>query len=276
MITNRAEAVVRSLIRNNRKSVIMRSSARLAERYLNAWYNSGHYDFATNGEGLVLEKLREASEGEVFNIWDVGAHEGDYALEAHRILPNAHVTCFEILPPIAERIGARRFDLSWFSLQVKGLSNEAGLRHVTWNRTYDTTNSISPRLDTEWFSSSDLLQIECEVTTIDKLVHEGFTPPNFLKIDVEGHEAAVLDGATDLLRSDYAPILIQFEYGDTWIPESKTLFEVQSKLQNSGYSVGRLYPQGVHFKNYHFSDEKFRMGNMIAVRDERLQRLLTA
>src|SRR5690606_31531540 len=51
------------------------------------------------------------------------------------------------------------------------------------------------------------------------------TPPDFLKIDVEGHEAAVLDGARDLLNSPKAPTIIQFEYGDTQARPSTTFRE---------------------------------------------------
>jgi hypothetical protein len=106
------------------------------------------------------------------------------------------------------------------------------------------------------------------------MIAGGVTPPTYIKNDVEGQEAAVLDGARALLQSVDAPIAIQFEYGDTWIPACKTLHGVQSKLEAAGYSVGRLYPRHAEFKAYSFREEKFRMGNMVAVRDDALRKSL--
>jgi hypothetical protein len=91
---------------------------------------------------------------------------------------------------------------------------------------------------------------------------------------VEGHEAAVIEGGLDLLSQANAPAMIQFEYGDTWLPAARTLGDVQSLLEERGYSVGRLFPDHVAFKAYEYTDDHFRMGNMIAVRDERLKLML--
>ena len=95
-----------------------------------------------------------------------------------------------------------------------------------------------------------------------------------LKIDTEGHEAAVLRGCAGLLAGPGAPAMIQLEYGDTWIPARESLYAVQPWLESFGYSIGRLFPDRVAFKHWERGDDHFRMGNMVAVRDEELQALL--
>lgn len=265
---------MRALIRDNRRSRWARTAAKSAERFLNAWHNTGFYDFDRNGEAFVLRTLARVVGGARLMVWDVGAHGGDYAEAVHAILPDAFVTSFEILPPIADRLRSRNLDPRWFVLRNIGLSDAEGVVPVTWNHRHDTTSSVQPRHGSDWFDHGETEVIACEVSTVDLQITGGMRAPDILKIDVEGHEAAVLDGSAGLLRSEQAPMLIQFEYGDTWIPASRTLHDAQGKLERAGYAVGRLYPDHVEFKRYAFTDERFRMGNMIAVRRDDLRRAL--
>lgn len=269
-----AEEWLRRQIRNHHRTPPVRIAARAAERFLNAWYNTGHFDFDRNGEAFLLKCIGSRFRDVALEVWDVGAHEGEYALCAHEMLPASRVTSFEILPNVAAKIRNRSFSADWFTLRTTGLSDQPGQVTVTSNPDFGTTSSINPRFGDGWFEHGHVETVTCDVTTIDTLVSQGVAPPDFLKIDVEGHEAAVLDGARALLQSPDAPAIIQFEYGDTWIPAGKTLYDIQTKLEAAGYSVGRLYPKHIGFKTYSFQDEKFRMGNMVAVRDEGLRKLL--
>jgi hypothetical protein len=51
--------------------------------------------------------------------------------------------------------------------------------------------------------------------------------------------------------------------------------EAYDLLRSSGYTIGRLYPEGVDFKPYSIWDDHFRMGNYIAAQmdDPLTQRL---
>jgi len=266
------EKLLKSMIVSRRRNILVRKAARMAERFLNAYHNTGFYEFDRNGESFALETFARHASGDVV-IWDVGAHHGEYAIEAHQILPGARIISFEIVPSVARQL-REKLQHDWFELREIGLSDQPGSVEVVWNKRADTTNSIAPMMS-EFFDHEELETVTCPVSTIDLLVKEGVPPPTFLKIDVEGHEAAVLDGASALLAGKHAPLMIQFEYGMTWIPSSRLLHDIQEKLEKAGYSVGRLYPDHVEFKEYYWSDEHFRMGNMIAVRDAELKAALS-
>lgn len=267
--------MVRSLkswiVNNRRRAPIVRAS-RAAARFLNAYHNTGEYDFESNGEAFALRVFaRIAPEDPV--VWDVGAHHGEYSEAVREMLPRARVVSFEILPPIAEKL-RQRLCASDCEVLNMGLSDSVGAVDVVWNKRSDTTNSIAPLKESEFFDHDNLETVSCPVSTVDHLVKEGRPAPHFLKIDVEGHEAAVLRGAQGLLDGPEAPLMIQFEYGSTWIAGGELLYHTQARLERAGYHVGRLFPDHVEFKQFTWQDEHFRMGNYIAVRSKELMDLL--
>lgn len=268
-------ATLRQTIRNNRRSASVRLLASAAEKYLRAYHNDAFFEFDKNGERFALSAFAAWNKGADAVIWDVGAHDGEWAETAHAMIPTARVTSFEILAPIAERLRARNLDPDWFALENVGLSDREGNVEISWNRTHDSTNAINPRSGSRWFDGADVERVPCRTTTIDRYIESGKVPPSLLKIDTEGHDAAVLDGAMGLLSGPHAPAMIQFEYGETWLPAKRTLGEAQERLEGCGYSVGRLFPGHVEFKPYVLADDHFRMGNMIAVKDPDLQRALS-
>jgi FkbM family methyltransferase len=265
------ESYLKLKIAVNRRAGMVQRLAGLSQRFLNAYHYTGEYEFESNGEKFALDRLALFC-GQKVTIWDVGAHLGEYALQAHAVIPAARIVSFEIVPALAEKL-KNRITGDWLELREIGLSDSVGEVTVSWNRNQDTTNSIN-LFAYEHIDQSNIELCRCEVTTIDHLIASGATPPTLLKIDVEGHEKAVLLGASKLLAGDDAPALIQFEYGGTWIPSSATLYSVQQYLNSFGYSVGRLYPNHVEFKDYSWQDEHYRMGNMIACKNATFKKLL--
>ena len=80
-----------------------------------------------------------------------------------------------------------------------------------------------------------------EIHTLDAMVQEAaLTPPDFLKIDTEGHELRVLTGARALLREHRPDVFVEIER-----PNATAVFDLMTEL---GY--GFVVRIG---KNYHFS-----------------------
>lgn len=268
---------LRELVRAHRRDPAYDALARQATEYLKAWWNEDCWDFDVNGEAFALQTFAtwyaEQRGGGPVEVWDVGAHAGEWAAEAHALLPEAHVTSFELVPELARDLVTRTVDEPWHTAVAAGLSDAEGT--VAVSVTTDTTTAIHPRRGTKFFRESDPV-VDCPITTGDAhLARTGGSPPLLLKIDTEGHEAAVLRGCAGLLERPDGPAMIQLEYGDTWIPAGASLSVIQPWLEARGYTLGRLFPDHVAFKRWQRGDDHFRMGNMIAVRDDDLRDLLS-
>jgi hypothetical protein len=96
----------------------------------------------------------------------------------------------------------------------------------------------------------------CAENSIDRI--------NFLKIDTEGHEMAVLAGFARMLAEKRVEI-IQFEYGGTWLDSRTQLLDAFELLSRYGYILGKLHPRGIKvYPRYSQALETFRYSNYVA------------
>jgi len=158
-------------------------------------------------------------------VLDVGANLGFFSLLASRLAgPCGKVVAVEALPDNAEALRANCAlnDASNVTVLEAAASDGDGrgaFLHVE-------EGSWSHLADRGWHRGT-VEQIEVELTTVDGLIDRGFlAAPDVVKIDVEGSEAAVLDGMTDTLRH-VRPILIIELHG--------TNQEVFERLEKADY-----------------------------------------
>lgn len=146
------------------------------------WYCGLH---EVDDMGFVLHLLRP---GDLFV--DVGANIGSYSVLAAGSI-GAHVVAVEPIPSTCEHLNLN-LKLNRLESQVEvhclGLSNSTGILRFT--TTLDTVNHVLANGEEGNFE-------ELSVTTLDNLL-EGRNP-TLLKIDVEGHELAVLEGGKNTL-----------------------------------------------------------------------------
>lgn len=133
---------------------------------------------------------RYGGAGKVF--YDIGANIGLYTLYALLRHPKMAVEAFEPYAPNREAL-LRNLSLNKgraAAAHSYALSDQAGFGTLHLN---GSERGATAQLDASRHGT-------CRMKTLDGCVEEGLPIPTMLKIDVDGHEAAVLRGASQLLR----------------------------------------------------------------------------
>ena len=215
-------------------------------------YGGGAF-IETSGETWVLaEVVRPACAGVVAPvIFDVGANVGDYSLLVQSLIPSARVYAFEPAAPVYEQLARRLSSVgngANFDAFNFGFSDEEKTvdlySYTVEGEAASVISSIDKRLPTQ------VLQVEVsntekiDVRTLDAFcVSKGIDRIDFLKLDVEGHELAVLRGAKKLLERG-AISMIQFEFGPANIYSRSYFYDFWSMLSAS-YDLFRIVPGGL-------------------------------
>ena len=160
--------------------------------------------WSTNYEIGILRKLKNIMGGEV--ALDVGAHVGIWSQRLAKYYNE--VICFEPLPKHIECHEANTEKLTNVSLKNFALSNERGSTII---KTMES-NSGRSSIDRNFSSRMNCEEIEINTDLLDNLE---FGVIDFIKIDVEGHELKMLEGAYNTINLHKPDIFIE-----VW-PENK-------------------------------------------------------
>jgi FkbM family methyltransferase len=135
---------------------------------------------------------------------DIGANRGQVLREAVRLAPRGRHIAFEPIPRLADEL-AREFPE--VDCRRKALGARAEVAQFCYFRRLDGWSGLlrNPEISD---SRGDPEYIDVEVSTLD--AEMGGTTPSVVKIDVEGAETAVLEGARSVL-SEARPLVI-FEH----------------------------------------------------------------
>lgn len=223
--------------------------------------NFSNYDINTNGERWLLQTL--AQRNLLKNAFDVGANHGDWAASILEANPNATVHCFEVCPPIFQKLAARFSGNQAHALNVIlnpfGLSDAPGEIKIKYCPENDGLTTLF-----EVLHSQNVVTLAGKVVRgKDYCADQRITSIDLLKMDVEGAEHLVLHGFDDVVNPENVPV-VQFEYGLANIMSKFLLRDFYSYLEGRGYRIGKLFPTSIRFREYRFQDEDFIGPNYIA------------
>ncbi len=144
-----------------------------------------------------------------WNCWDLGAHYGIYSIGlARRAGPEGTVAAFEPNPISYARLERHRRmnGLSTLKTFQAAVSDHAGSADLlTYGDLRSTTTHLAYENET---LGKETQPLGVQTLVLDELVAGGqLRPPQFIKVDVEGHAHKTLAGAMRTL-CDHRPILI--------------------------------------------------------------------
>lgn len=137
---------------------------------------------------------------------DVGANVGLYAGRLAQLCPQVHA--FEPIPWLADDLASKLpRNVRLHRIALSNAAGTATLRIPT--RAGIEENGLATLEKHNALSGQDSVRtVDCSLARLDDVVRD---PVGFMKIDVEGHELAVLAGAVGILRKHRPVLLIESE-----------------------------------------------------------------
>lgn len=224
---------------------------RMARRIVAAHRAENDSRMAVNGEFRLLRDRLVA--GAV--VFDVGANVGEWAEEAKRVAPGIDLHCFEPSPDSFAALQAR---LSAARINRLALGAEPGDLDL---RVYGDRSTVNSVYDIA--GATPLRTERIEVTTLDAYARD-IERIDFLKIDVEGHERFVLEGAARTIGEGRIAA-VQFEYGAMYAHSRSLLRDIFDLLPC--YRAFKVHPNRLQPVTYSTELENFQLANYLAVLD---------
>jgi FkbM family methyltransferase len=164
-------------------------------------------------------------------VVDAGANKGSYVYWLRDAVGDSgKVFAYEPQPVLAAYLRSATETFRWPNVWVHGvaLSNQSGTAtlHVPGHGA-----APGASLESAVLAQTPGATFECRVNTLDAEIG-GSAPLRFLKVDVEGHELAVFQGAERTLRRDHPHILVECEERHL---TRHTMTDVFSFLEGLGY-----------------------------------------
>lgn len=195
---------------------------------------------------------------------DIGANVGNFTSSLIRCFPNATIHAFEPQPKnylhLTEKIGSSQIKAynvamgqTRCRLTLYDRSDSDGSEHATLHR------SVISEIH-----QVGIVSFEVDVQTLDDFAEEeGVKYIDFLKIDTEGNELAVLQGATKMLTAGNIGCVF-FEFNEMNVVSRVFIRDFRKILHN--YEMYRLLPNGLlRLGDSRLESELFAYQNILAL-----------
>lgn len=228
-------------------------------------YEGFSYDFETNGERLLIDRLMAF---DIQTVFDVGANVGSWTNMALKSFPSAKIHSFELSQETSKYLQQNVSDAR-ATLNACGISDKEG--EITY-KDYGVNSTINTTvLDTDLHDSRfPFTEKKAPLITGDAYCEKnGIARIDLLKIDVEGAEHLVLKGFEKML-SERKIGVVQFEYGYANADTHFLIRDYYNLWGKYGYKMGPLKPTGVLFREFEYGLNQFFSGpNYVAVANDR-------
>lgn len=270
-----AQSIFSNISYSLKKTIITYLAAAFNVSLLRVAYNNigilNYKDSKESGEDFILQTFLNGflSERENQVLFDVGSNVGSYAKLLSINFPDAEVFSFEPNPSTFKILTDNLSQSKKVHLFNLGLSKEEKNAQIYAYTKEESTSHASLYSDvfTALHKDTQLNTIDIKLTTIDKFCKEySIDQIDFLKIDTEGHEYEVLQGARQMLAIGNIQF-IQFEFNEMNVISRVFLKDFYDLLPNFKFyriNSNSLIPLGDYRSEY----EIFQFQNILAVLNE--------
>jgi FkbM family methyltransferase len=252
---------------------------RLGRRLYRAARGESDNRMATNGETFVQKCVAEGTAKNAIgplNVLDVGANVGIWTKALMPLLNESQRAslrswAFEPVPETFARLKQNMKSLGYgVEPQVMQIafSDDHGEAEMVVMQKLGGTNSLE--FDASMASAAEEI-VRVRKTTLDSFCsEEGIDRIHLVKIDTEGHDRFVLQGAIDLFKAGKVDVA-QFEYNHRWVYSRSFLKDVFDLLDGLPYSIARIRADRLeNLGEWHPEMERFFEANYAIVHDSAL------
>lgn len=186
-------------------------------------------------------------------VFDIGAHRGSWS---KGILERFNSKCqiYQFEPSKHNLTFLREIKSSSIILIEKAVSNQEGVTTFYSTEAASDTSSLYERRESI-FKKHNYEAETVELTTIDKVVSDlNLSRVDFVKMDIEGHELAALQGAKISLQNKIIQT-VAFEFGGGNINSRVFFLDFWDLLHPLGYSIKRICPGGILLPIEHYYED---------------------
>ena len=170
-------------------------------------YNSGYSGYWMGSyESEIIKSFIEAAKSSNV-VYDLGAHIGYYTLIASKyIKENGKVYAFEPFPINFEKLAVHKK----INLLENVIISNAAVAAIDGELSFSNNSNDSANTYIEnSYMFKNFNHIQVKAVTLDNLVMSGqYLPPDLIKMDVEGAELDVLNGAVGILKKYHPKIFL--------------------------------------------------------------------
>jgi FkbM family methyltransferase len=215
-----------------------------------------------NGEYYLLEVLK----GKICTFVDIGANSGEWTEALLSFNPDATGHLYDPSRACCEFLRAK-FQDNRIIIHDKALSNFEGIAEFAEEVDRGETSSLNI-----YSAAPGAIVRQVNVSTFDRELLSNSGPIDFVKIDAEGSDFQVIQGAQEALKNGCIRWL-QFEYNASWLDAGSSLKNALQFFDSIHFDTYLLSKKGLTLFDYSQWGDFYAYANFLAVRRDSLSLL---
>jgi FkbM family methyltransferase len=192
------------------KRILLALAPSFMKKRVFAFYNSLNWKSLAaselDAELLLLEFLLKP--GSVF--FDIGTNKGEYAYYAEKLTDPKNIYLFEPEKKLNRQLRAIFSNCHVYDIALSDSKGSHLFKIPVINGVIDNCLS-SLEVDNKEDNETEAVIYEVKTDTLDRFTEEKKVFPDLIKIDVEGHELAVLKGGENFITTYHPTLIIEIE-----------------------------------------------------------------